>query len=60
MGAGDGVELVQVAFVGDLTQAEMIRGLLETRGIVSMVQSVGVNASLITFGVPNLVTVRIV
>jgi hypothetical protein len=50
---GDGHELVEVAYVGDLAQAQMIGGLLETRGIVSMVQSVGVDASLIAFGVPN-------
>jgi Putative prokaryotic signal transducing protein len=49
----DGHELVQVAYVGDQAEAEMIRGLLATRGIVSMVQSVGVDASLLVVGVPN-------
>jgi hypothetical protein len=51
----DGRELVQVAYVGDEAEAEMIRGLLATKGIVSMVQLVGVDQSLLVFGVPDVV-----
>ncbi len=48
-----GDELVQVAYAGDLAEAEMIRGLLEANGIVSIQQGVGVNGPLLGFGLLN-------
>jgi hypothetical protein len=53
MGESDGQELVQVAYVGDLAEAEMVRGLLETRGIASLPQPVGINGPMLGFGLLN-------
>lgn len=46
---GGARELVQVAFTRDLAEAEMIRGLLEANGIVSMQKSVGVDGPLLGY-----------
>ncbi len=48
--SGNGEELVEVAHVGDLAQAEMVRGLLEASGIVSIHESVGVDGPALGIG----------
>lgn len=47
---GSDQELVEVAFTGDLAEAEMIRGLLEASGVVSILQQVGVDGLQLGYG----------
>jgi Putative prokaryotic signal transducing protein len=51
--SGDGGELVEVAYTADRAQAEMIRGLLEVNGIVSIQQQVGPDGTLLGYGLLN-------
>ena len=46
----DGVDLVEVAHTPDRPQAEMIRGLLESNGIPSLLQQTGINGPLVGVG----------
>jgi hypothetical protein len=46
----DHADLVEVAYVPDGPQAEMIRGLLESNGIPSLLQQTGVNGPLLGYG----------
>lgn len=50
---GGGDELVAVAFTRDLTEAEMIRGLLEASGVASIQELVGVDGPLLGFGLSH-------
>ena len=50
MDTGDGVELVGVAYANDLAEGEMIRGLLESSGIPSVLQQVGIGGPSLGFG----------
>jgi hypothetical protein len=49
----DDGELIEVAFTPDRAQAEMIRGLLEVNGIVSIQQQVGPDGTLLGYGLLN-------
>lgn len=51
--APQGDELVQVAWAEDEFQAEAIRGLLKSAGILSVQQQVGVNGPQIGYGLLN-------
>lgn len=53
MDGGDGEELVAVAHASDLVEAEMIRGLLESAGIPSVLQHPGVDGPGLGFGLLN-------
>lgn len=53
MGTGDGEKLVGVAYANDRVEAEMIRGVLESRGIPSVLQQVGVDGPALGFGLLN-------
>jgi hypothetical protein len=47
-------ELVKVAYAGNRPEAEMIQGLLESAGIPSLLQALGVNGPNLGFGtLPN-------
>jgi hypothetical protein len=46
-------ELVEIAFVGDEPQAEMIRALLEEHGIPSLQQQVGPSGPQLGYGLMN-------
>jgi Putative prokaryotic signal transducing protein len=46
----DGTDLVEVAYVPDRAQAEMVKGFLESNGIPSLLQQTGVNGPLIGAG----------
>ncbi len=50
MDAGDGAELVGVAYANDLAEGEMIKGLLESSGIPSVLQRVGIDGPSLGFG----------
>ncbi len=52
MGAGDG-DLVSVAHAPNRVEAEMIRGLLESAGIPSVLQQVGIDGPQLGIGVLN-------
>ncbi len=52
MGRSD--ELVKVGYAGNRAEAEMIQGLLESEGIPSLLQALGVNGPNLGFGtLPN-------
>jgi hypothetical protein len=51
--ASENTELVSVAFASDRAEAEMIKGLLDTAGIVSTVQQKGINGPQLGFGLLN-------
>lgn len=57
-----GGELVKAAYAQNQAEAEMIQGLLEVDGIISVLQAVGVNGLQLGFGVlarnPQRVLVR--
>lgn len=53
MEAGDGEQLVGVAHANDRIEAEMIQGLLESGGIPSVLQHVGVDGPALGFGLLN-------
>jgi hypothetical protein len=46
----DGDELVQVAFAREPVEGEMIQGLLEGHGILSMLRSEGINGPMVGYG----------
>jgi hypothetical protein len=46
----DRADLVEVAYVPDRAQAEMILGLLESNGIPSLLQQTGINGPLVGVG----------
>jgi hypothetical protein len=46
-------DLVQVAWAGDEVEAEAIRGLLKSAGILSVQQQVGVNGPQLGYGLLN-------
>jgi hypothetical protein len=48
-----GGESVGIAYANDRVEAEMIRGLLETAGIPSAVQQLGIDGPLLGFGLLN-------
>ncbi len=43
-------ELVEVAFAGNPLEAEMLKGLLETGGIRSLLQPIGINGPQVGYG----------
>jgi hypothetical protein len=49
-GGSSAAELVEVAFAGDLGEAEMIQGLLESGGISSLLRPAGVDGRTIGSG----------
>jgi hypothetical protein len=49
-GGPSGADLVEVAFAGDLGEAEMIQGLLESGGISSLLQPTGIDGRAIGSG----------
>jgi hypothetical protein len=50
MDAVSGEELVGVAYANDRVEAEMIQGLLESAGIASVLQHVGIDGPLLGIG----------
>jgi hypothetical protein len=49
-GGPSGADLVEVAFAGDLGEAEMIQGLLESGGISSLLRPTGIDGRAIGTG----------